>query len=151
MEISSDEEHDAMLQTHADMMVVDDANDDDEIWVDPATVGLYCEPQVAMQCVIHAWHALLGRKAAPNYFYAALMSSNAPKEELAEFGTSGPYHPGGLILYALEHSTDNRKVTRAGFLNCGGTSPHYTMQQILEAAPDNCRGIIAHITLTPGI
>ncbi|KAF6261520.1 hypothetical protein COO60DRAFT_1625354 [Scenedesmus sp. NREL 46B-D3] len=122
----------------------DNPNEENVVWVDPTTVGLYCEPQVAMQCLCHAWHALLGRKVARKFFYSALQSSNAPRSELAAFGRSGPYHPGGLNLYAVEHSTDNRMVTLAGFLNC--SQQRYSKQQILEHAPANCKGMIAHFS-----
>eukprot|EP00882_Tetradesmus_deserticola_P009228 GHRQ01009733.1.p1 GENE.GHRQ01009733.1~~GHRQ01009733.1.p1 ORF type:complete len:724 (-),score=88.22 GHRQ01009733.1:166-2166(-) len=98
-----------------------------------------------MQCLCHAWHALLGRKVAPNYFYAALQSNNAPKSELAAFGRSGPYHSGGLNLYAVEHNTNNRKVTLANFLTC--TTQRYSKQHILEKAPAHCKGIIACFAL----
>jgi hypothetical protein len=57
MEISSDEEPNDRMQVDEET-----PDDDEEIWVDPTTVGLYCEPQEFSRCLCHAWHALLGRR-----------------------------------------------------------------------------------------
>jgi hypothetical protein len=53
-------------------------------------------------------------------------------------------------MYALEHNTDNRKVTLLGILPHNRDSPSRTKQQILELAPANCKGFMVHFTLTGG-
>jgi hypothetical protein len=152
MELSSDDDTDEEMepeQTLTAAMQIDRTQTEDavDIWVDPASVGLYCEPQVDWHCLCHAWHALLDRRVARRYFYHRLITSNAPRHELARFGPHGNYHPGALNLYALEHSTDNRHVTLMDFADC--RLQRFTKEQILEKAPADCKGIIAHFALSP--
>jgi hypothetical protein len=146
LEISSDEEIEVLEELDDTMQMVEETpHDENEIWVAPASVGLYCELQEDLQCLCHAWHALLGRRMAPGYFWHRLETSNAPKQELDKFGPRGPYHIGAANLYAVEHSLNDTHVTLKEFAD--SLTRRQTKAQILAKAPANCRGIIAHFKL----